>query len=141
VRVSAILLTTTESENIEQFVSSHAVHCRVIGIDDGITRCYFLLLYFHYLLFNGVFYDESINIKNFLLTDSMRPVHGLQISERIMVVLEENDSICSYIKKERSWYQRAEWAYKILGRGGLPVKLSPRPPTRVVSNITLMLGS
>lgn len=49
----------------------------------------------HDLLFEGALRDKTINIYDLLLTDTMGPIHRLEVLHRVPVMLNEYDGIRS----------------------------------------------
>ena len=85
--------------------AKQVVHLHILCIFDRNSRCIGLdqisrqVLLEHlkwvYLLFKGILEDETVNIDCPLLSDSVCPIDGLQISHRVPWVLHENHSVCT----------------------------------------------
>ena len=74
-------------------MSAHCVHRCVVRRDDAVGDVELESLETHDLFFDRVLGDKSVDIDGFLLPDSMRAVHCLQVHLRIPVVFDKDHRV------------------------------------------------
>lgn len=110
----------------------HSLEGAILLRDHSIRRKDFEFLQPHYFLLQRPFRNQSININHFLLPYSVGTVHRLEIFHWIPVMFHKN-----YLKTRKNKFKTKNNFFTV----SAPVRLSPSPPTRVVSNKTSIVGS